>query len=115
MFQDADYLDALFAAIRDFTEEMTAAKRWLARAGQTTNQPWRLAFLHEARAALDRAPRRLAVVVEKLTALGPASSLPTPLNRIHDNLVSMRADLADLGESLKKAEAKEAEKAVGRA
>lgn len=114
MLEDAAYLDALFTAIRAFTDEIGAAKRWLARAEQTSNQAWRLTFLHEARRALDRAPLCLTVVVVKLAELGPVEALPSPLNRVHENLMSMRADLITLGDSLKRAEAREAEKAVGR-
>jgi hypothetical protein len=114
--QVVGYLDALFAAIRAFAQELEASKRWLGRAEQTESQPWRLSFLRAARAAFERAPSRLAAVAEQLAALGPAETLPAPLDRVHRNLGAMRADLAAHGERLYRVEAKEAERApVGRA
>lgn len=106
MVQDADYLDAIFSAIRAFAHEIEASKRWLARAEQTKSRAWRLSFLREARAALERAPAQLAKVDERLAALGPIDSLPAPLDRIHGNLATMRADLGALHERLQAAEAK---------
>jgi hypothetical protein len=100
----AGYLDAIFTALRAFTDELAATKRWLSRAEQTDSHAWRLSFLHEARASFERAPRRLEAVVEHLSALGPLDALPPPLDRMRDNLVAMRADLLTQGERLTLAE-----------
>lgn len=100
----ADYLDAIFAAIRAFSHEMEASERWILRAERTPGPLWRLTFLREARAAFERAPPRLAAVADRLAALGPPESLPPPLDRIHANLATMRADLAAHGERLRVAE-----------
>lgn len=100
----AGYLDAIFTAVRAFTDELTATKRWLSRAEQIDNHAWRLSFLHEARASLGRALERLEIVVERLGALGPVDALPPPLDRMRDNLESMRAELAAQGERLTVAE-----------
>jgi hypothetical protein len=100
----AGYLDALFEALRAFTDEIAAGKRWLARAEQTESPAWRLTFLAEARAAFARAPARLASVTAQLAALGPAESLPPPLDRIRDNLGKMRAELTAHDERLRQVE-----------
>jgi hypothetical protein len=113
---ERDYLDAIFASIRAFSQELDAARRWLGRAEQTENQAWRLSFLREARAAYERTLVRLEVVADRLGALGSADSLPAPLDRIHENLVTMRTDLDAHAERLLRLEAREAEAApVGRA
>ncbi|MFT3765545.1 MAG: hypothetical protein QM820_08530 [Minicystis sp.] len=91
----ADYLDAIFASIRTFAQEMETSKRWLLRAERTASPSWRLTFLREARAALERAPQRLAAVSERLAALGPPEALPPPLDRVHGNLATMRTDSRD--------------------
>jgi hypothetical protein len=111
------YLDAIFAAIRAFAQELEASRRWLGRAEQTENQTWRLSFLREARAAYERVPARLATVVDQLSALGPADALPAPLDRVHQNLTAMRRDLLAQGERLVRLEAREAQAAapIGRA
>jgi hypothetical protein len=110
------YLDAIFESIRAFAEELAASRRWLQRAEQTENQAWRLSFLREARAAYERTPVRLRVVEGRLAALGSADSLPAPLDRIHENLTTMRADLEAHAERLLRLEAREAEVApIGRA
>ncbi len=52
----------------------------------------------------------------RVSALGPAEALPAPLERIHENVAAMRADLAKETERLDTAHASLAEKApVGRA
>lgn len=102
---DADYLDAIFAAIRAFARDLEAAKRWLACADRTDNRAFRLSFLQQARAALSRASEDLAAVAARLGALGPAGSLPAPLDRIEGNLSAMRRDLSALAERLAEAEA----------
>ncbi len=110
------YLDAIFASIRSFAHELDASRRWLQRAEQTESQVWRLSFLREARAAYERARPRLDRVDGKLAALGPPSTLPAPLDRIHHNLAAMRSDLAAQAERLVRLEAREAEAApLGRA
>ena len=111
------YLDAIFASIRAFAQELEASRRWLLRAEQTENQAWRLSFLREARATHERTPARLAAVAEQLAALGSLESLPAPLDRIHQNLAAMRTDLAAHEEHLVRAEAREARAAapIGRA
>ena len=110
------YLDAIFTAIRAFAKELEASRSWLQRAEQTENQAWRLSFLREARAAYERTRPRLDQVAARLAALGPASSLPAPLDRIHHNLAAMRADLTAQADRLVRLEAREAEAApVGRA
>jgi hypothetical protein len=110
------YLDAIFASIRAFAQELEASRRWLGRAEQTENQAWRLSFLREARAAYERAHPRLEAVVAKVGALGAADTLPAPLDRIHGNIATMRAELAAHADRLVRLEAKEAEAApVGRA
>lgn len=101
----ADYLDAIFASIRAFSQEMEASRRALLRAEHTGSPPWRLSFLREARVALERARARLATIEGRLAALGAPASLPPPLDRIRDNLDAMRADLASHGERLDHAEA----------
>jgi hypothetical protein len=103
---DADYLDAIFSAIRAFAHDLETSKRWLGRAEQSKSRSWRLSFLHEARAALERAPAHLATVDERLAALGPIDALPAPLDRIQGNLATMRADLAAQRQALHAAEAK---------
>jgi hypothetical protein len=114
--QVVGYLDALFAAIRAFAQELDASRRWLGRAEQTESQAWRLSFLRASRAAFERAPARLAAVADQLAALGPAESLPAPLDRVHRNLSAMRADLVAQGERLRSFEAKEAQGApIGQA
>ena len=105
----AAYLDAIFTSIRAFTQELEAAKRWLGRAEQTENQVWRLSFLREARAAYERASRRLDAIAAKLAALGQPDALPAPLDRIPENVATMRADLAAHAERLVRREAREAE------
>lgn len=115
VFPNPDYLDAIFTAIRAFTNQIAASKRWLARAAETQSQPWRLAFLHEARAAAERARPCLTAASERLAELGPGESLPPPLNRIHDNLATMGADLVAHEEALRQAEGRETAKAIGRA
>jgi hypothetical protein len=110
------YLDAIFANIRAFAQELEASRRWLGRAEQTENQAWRLSFLREARAGYERTRPRLDAVVARVMALGPAESLPPPLDRIHHNVAAMRADLKEHGEKILRQEAREAEAApVGRA
>ena len=110
------YLDAIFASIRAFAQELEASRRWLGRAEQTEHQAWRLSFLREARAGYERTRPRLDAVVTRLAALGPADALPPPLDRIHHNVAAMRADLADHADRLHKLEAREAEAApLGRA
>ncbi len=112
-----DYLDAIFTSIRAFAKELDASRRWLSRAEQTENQAWRLSFLREARAAYERAPARLAALVERLSALGSSDSLPAPLDRLPQNLVTMRCDLAVHEERLVRLEAREAQagEPIGRA
>jgi hypothetical protein len=110
------YLDAIFSSIRAFAHELEASRSWLAQAERTENQAWRLSFLREARAAYERTRPRLDAVATRLAALGPAGSLPPPLDRIHTNLATMRADLAAQAERLVGLEAREAQAApVGRA
>jgi hypothetical protein len=111
------YLDAIFSSIRTFAQELDASRRWLQRAEQTENQAWRLSFLRAARVAYERAPTHLAAVGERLSALGSADSLPAPLDRIHQNLAAMRADLTAHAERLVRLEAREAQAAapIGRA
>lgn len=110
------YLDAIFESIRAFAQELEGSRRWLVRAEQTENQAWRLSFLRQARAAYERTPARLEAVVARLAALGSADSLPAPLDRIHENLATMRADLDAHAERLLRLEAREAEAApVGQA
>jgi hypothetical protein len=95
------YLDAIFEAIRAFAQELEAS---------------RLSFLRAARAAYERTEGRLEAVVARLAALGSADSLPAPLDRIHENLATMRADLDTHAERLRRHEAREAEaRPVGRA
>jgi hypothetical protein len=112
-----DYLDAIFASIRSFAQELDASRRWLSRAEATENQAWRLSFLHEARATCERAPARLAALVEHLAALGAGDSLPAPLDRLPGRLAVMRRDLSAHEERLATLEAKLAEGAepIGRA
>ncbi len=102
------YLDAIFTSIRAFAQELEASRRWLGRAEQTENLAWRLSFLREARAGYERTRPRLEAVVARLSALGPAESLPAPLDRIHQNLATMRADLAAHAERLVRMEAQAA-------
>jgi hypothetical protein len=111
----ADYLDAIFTAIRAFSDELAASKRWLSRAEDTSSQAWRLAFLHEARASFERAPAKLSAIAERLAELGPEGSLPPPLNRIQENLTTMRGELDAHGARLSRAEEAEGNRAVGRA
>jgi hypothetical protein len=87
------YLDAIFASIRAFGQELDASRSWLGRAEQTENQAWRLSFLREARASYERTPARLEAIADHLRDLGPAGALPAPLDRIEKNLTTMRADL----------------------
>jgi hypothetical protein len=101
----AAYLDAIFAAVRAFAQEMEASERWLLRAERTKSPLWRLTFLGEARTAYGRAPARLADVTRRLAALGPPESLPAPLDRMGENLATMRGDLTAQGELLAAAEA----------
>ena len=94
------YLDAIFASIRSFAQDLEASKRWLGRAEQTENQAWRLSFFREATGALERTRRTLEGVTRRVAALGTEESLPPPLDRIHDNLAAMRTDLAAQAERL---------------
>jgi hypothetical protein len=112
-----DYLDAIFAALRAFGQELEASRRWLGRAEQTENQAWRLSFLRAARASYERSPALLATVGERLGALGPAERMPPPFDRIHRNLTAMHLELDAQGERLTRLEAREAQGAapVGRA
>jgi hypothetical protein len=112
-----DYLDAIFTSIRAFARELDTSRRWLSRAEQTENQAWRLSFLREARAAYERAPARLAALVDRLGALGSSDALPAPLDRLHQNLATMRRDLATHEERLLRLETREAQAGapVGRA
>jgi hypothetical protein len=48
------YLDAIFASIRSFAQEIEGGRRWLARADATEHVGWKLTFLREARGALER-------------------------------------------------------------
>ena len=116
-FLSGDYLDAIFATIRSFAQELDASRRWLTRAEQTENQAWRLSFLHEARATCERAPALLAALVDRLGALGSGEALPAPLDRLPGRLAVMRRDLHAHEERLAKVEAKVAEGAepIGRA
>lgn len=109
------YLDEIFAAIRAFSREIGCSRDWLTRAERTESRAWRLSFLAEARAAWERAPAHLDAAGERLAALGPAESLPPPLDRVHSNLAVMRADLEKQGEQIGEAEAELADGAVGRA
>jgi hypothetical protein len=104
-----DYLDAIFAALRAFGQELEASRRWLGRAEQTENQVWRLSFLRAARASYERSPALLAAVGERLGALGPVERMPPPFDRIHRNLTTMHGELAAQGERLSKLEAREAQ------
>jgi len=103
------YLDAIFASIRAFAQELEASRRWLGRAEQTENQAWRLSFLRAARAGYERTCPRLDAVVARVAALGPADTLPPPLDRIHHNVATMRADLSEHGDRLVRLEAREAQ------
>jgi hypothetical protein len=110
------YLDAIFASIRSFAQDIEGGKRWLARADQTENAAWRFTFLREARASLDRAGSTLAAVTRRVSALGPAEALPPPLDRIHENVSAMSQDLARETDRLVELLARIAEKApLGRA
>lgn len=110
------YLDAIFASIRAFAQELEAARKWLGRAEQTENQAWRLSFLREARAGYERTRARLDAVVARVTALGPADTLPPPIDRIHHNIATMRADLSELAERQLRLETREAQTApIGKA
>lgn len=86
-------IDALFVAIRSFSDELDASRRWLARAEQTEHTAWRASFLLEARASIERAPDKLDRVIAKLTVFGSPSALFPPLDRIAQNLPAMRADV----------------------
>jgi hypothetical protein len=107
-----DYLDAIFASIRAFSQELDASRRWLGRVEQTENQAWRLSFLREARATYERTPSRLAAVAEQLAALGPPDSLPAPLDRVQHNLARMREELDAHEQRLVRIEAREAQGAA---
>jgi len=110
--ESAGYLDAIFVAIRAFSQELESSRKWLARVEQTENQAWRFTFLREARASFERTPGRLAAILEQLAALGSVETLPPPLDRIRDNVTTMRADVAAHGERLRALEAKEARAAA---
>jgi hypothetical protein len=110
------YLDAIFASIRTFAQDMETCKRWLGRAEQTENQVWRLSFLREARAAEGRTRRTLEAVQRRVAGLGAPEALPAPLDRMHVNLAAMRTDLAEQAERLGRLETREIEAPpVGRA
>ncbi|WP_437963666.1 hypothetical protein WMF04_28535 [Sorangium sp. So ce260] len=90
----ADYLDAIFAALRGGAAELTAMKAWLAsaeRAGSSSS--WRFQFLAAARAAHRRAGAYLDETEERLRRLGPADQVPAPLDQLPGNVAAMRADL----------------------
>jgi hypothetical protein len=110
--ESAGYLDAIFVSIRAFSQELEASRKWLGRAEQTENQAWRLSFLRAARASFERTPGRLAAILEHLTALGSMDTLPAPLDRIRDNVATMRAEVAAQGERLRTLEANEARAAA---
>ena len=110
--ESAGYLDAIFVSIRAFSQELDASRKWLARVEQTENQAWRLSFLREARASFERTPARLAAILEQLGALGSVETLPAPLDRLRDNVATMRADVAAQGERLRALEAREAQAAA---
>jgi hypothetical protein len=103
----AGYLDTIMASVRAFGQELEVSRRWLTRAGETESQAWRLSFLREARAAHERTARRLAALAERLGELGDPESIPAPLDRIHKNLDTMRAELSAHEESLARMEARE--------
>jgi hypothetical protein len=107
-----DYLDAIFASLRAFGQELEASRRWLGRAEQTEHQAWRLSFLCAARASYERSPALLAAVGERLGELGPADHMPPPFDRIHKNLATMRLELIAQGERLTRLEAREAKGAA---
>jgi len=89
----ANYLDALFGSLRAFTRELEASRTWLSRAEQTGVQAWRLSFLRAARDAFERAHGCLGQVRERLAVFGPAEAVPSPLDRIQQNLTAMRSNL----------------------
>ncbi len=112
-----DYLDAIFAAIRAFAAELGAARRWLDDAERAEHQAWRLSFLREARGRLASARTGLGCVDEQLCALGSADDLPAPLDKVAENLLTMRKDLEAQRSRLEVLEASAASSAapIGRA
>ncbi|WP_437933472.1 hypothetical protein [Sorangium sp. So ce341] len=90
----ADYLDAIFAAIRGGAAQLTAMKAWLGSAQRAaSSSSWRFQFLAAARAAHRRAGAYLDETEERLRRLGPDDQVPAPLDQLPRNVAAMRADL----------------------
>ncbi len=109
--QSIDYLDAIFASIRSFNQALAVSRKWLDGAEHAESQAWRLALLHEARAAFERTPPLLAMILERLGTLGPVDTLPAPLDRMSENVTAMQADLAAHAERLARLELREVQQA----
>jgi hypothetical protein len=110
------YLDAIFSRVRLFAQLIESGKGWATRAEATQNRAWRLTFLREARAAEWRARDTLQSIEQRVAALGPEEALPPPLDTIHENLETMRADLLARSEAVARLEAREVESpAIGKA
>ncbi|WP_437806256.1 hypothetical protein [Sorangium sp. So ce1078] len=91
---DADYLDAIFAAIRGGAAQLAAMKAWLGGAERAAPlSSWRFQFLAAARAAHRRAGAYLDETEERLRRLGPEDQVPAPLDQLPGNVAAMRADL----------------------
>lgn len=91
---DVGYLDAIFVAIRAFTEKLVRSQQWLTHAEETTNRAWRLSFLREARRAYEAAGPHLGEIRERLGPPGePSPHEPSPLEQLQKSLVTMQSKL----------------------
>jgi hypothetical protein len=106
----ADYLDAIFAAIRALSQEIAAMKGWITNAERASKSSWRFQFFAAARASQERARAHLTDVEERLRELGPADDVPPPLDKLPKNVAAMKAELGELERRLSRVEAE----AVGR-
>jgi hypothetical protein len=108
-----DYLDAIFAAIRDLSQEIASMKGWLKNAERAAQPSWRFQFLGAARASQKRAEAHLTDVEERLRELGPADDVPAPLDKLPQNVAAMKADLRELERRLSRIEAESAGRPIG--
>lgn len=94
------YLDALIAGIRAFGKELEQARAWRERAKNSEALNWRLTLLSASRKCLENAARHLSETEARMRDLGPAELLLPPLDRLTENLRTMRNDWQRESETL---------------
>lgn len=87
------YLDELFAAIRDTAEHLARADSWLSRAEKSSPAHWQTSFLQAAQLAHRAARIKLEEATEQLFALGRPDRLPSLLSHLPERLEELQQRL----------------------